>query len=216
MRSGLSKLTELLARLTPVCDESKYFELKNRLIVFEMKLKKFASECETKFSEQLANTTTPVVNTTSKSITRSAETSRNIANTTRITGESIQREAVNADLKPGVVESKTADSEHESRSDLDEYIQLYTSKVEFEPQHETKRSEETTTKSDQLRHRPRVDAVRSMNWRQAVVGGETVSASVMSCVLPTQQVTVFTKQNKETSNKSTWVGVFSSLFFWFA
>ena len=54
----LNSLKASLNLLVSVCYESKYFELKNRLIVYEIKYKKFKSENEPKFANEKITTTT--------------------------------------------------------------------------------------------------------------------------------------------------------------
>jgi hypothetical protein len=230
MVKSLKKLKELVSRLAAICDECKYFELKNRLIVYEMKLKKFTSECDTKFSSDINNSTS----ITHKSIVRTTETNRNISQT-RVSDESIslhhQKQTASSSntnsqedisVKPTV--AKYSDLEAAATatsSDLEEYIdEVYTSNVDFTPHQsimqpaeqslaiKEKKSEKESAlmlnnNNQQMRYR-RVNPVSSMSWRHAPMYASFPPPPSPQPSLA-QQVTVFTKQTKETSNKSTWV-----------
>ena len=55
MNSYLTKIKEELSQLTSILQENKYFELKNRIVIYELKFKKFIEENESKEDKKLEN-----------------------------------------------------------------------------------------------------------------------------------------------------------------
>ena len=69
MNNYLNRLKELLAILASICLETKYFELKNKLIVYEIKFKKFLNQHEPQPTPPHTQTHTSITTLTNKKTT---------------------------------------------------------------------------------------------------------------------------------------------------